>query len=282
MRGHSPVTGTTSMSGKRRTLAAKLGLAGIAAPALAAALMLGAFGVSSAQVGSIFQATPGEPDQKTAEVSTEELRRILADGSAVVLDSRKYAEFASGHIPGARNAAPEAGAAPEAFVAEVERLVGGDKAKALLLYCNGQYCQASRRLSEQLLAAGFTNVRRYQIGIPVWRALGGITEMELEAVRRVHELDRTAVFVDARPTEEFQAGSLPGARNIPPDALEGGALRRGAGEGILPSHDFNARIIVLGRDAAQARALAEAISRSAFHNVAYFPGTLDDLVAGNQ
>jgi hypothetical protein len=37
--------------------------------------------------------------------------------------------------------------------------------------------------------------------------------------------------------------------------------------------DHNTRIVVFGRDAAQARALAEAIVREAFHNVAYFPGT---------
>jgi len=229
---------------------------------------------------SIFQATLMEANQKTAEVSTEELRQILADGGAIVLDSRKYSEYATSHIPGARNVALDSGAAPEAHVSEIERLVGGDKTKPLVLYCNGPFCQASRRLSEQLVAAGFTNVRRYQIGIPVWRALGGATEMEREAVRRIYELDRTAVFLDARSTEEFLAGSVAGARNIPPDSLEEGVLRRGAGEGSLPSDDFNTRIVVYRRDAAQARALAEAIARTARHNVTYFPGTFDDLLLG--
>jgi rhodanese-related sulfurtransferase len=111
---------------------------------------------------------------------------------------------------------------------------------------------------------------------------GGATEMEIEAVRRIHELDRTAVFLDARPTQEFQAGSLPGARNIPPDSVEGGMLRRGAGEGSLPSDDFNARIIVFGRDAAQARSLAEAVTRTARHNVTYFSGPFDVLIAGTR
>ncbi len=32
-----------------------------------------------------------------------------------------------------------------------------------------------------------------------------------------------------------------------------------------------------GRDAAQARALAEAVTREAFHNVAYFPGGFETL-----
>src|SRR5512138_3541739 len=73
-------------------------------------------------------------------------------------------------------------APPSEYVAAVERLVGGDKGKALVLYCNGPFCQASKRISEQLVPAGFTNVRRYQLGIPIWRAVGGPTEVELEGI----------------------------------------------------------------------------------------------------
>jgi hypothetical protein len=36
--------------------------------------------------------------------------------------------------------------------------------------------------------------------------------------------------------------------------------------------DHNARILVVGADAAQARALAEAVAREAFNNVAFFAG----------
>jgi hypothetical protein len=43
--------------------------------------------------------------------------------------------------------------------------------------------------------------------------------------------------------------------------------------------DHNTRIVVFGRDAAQARGLAEAIAREAFHNVSYFPGTFEALRA---
>jgi hypothetical protein len=47
-----------------------------------------------------------------------------------------------------------------------------------VLYCNGPFCGKSKRLSEELITAGYTNVRRYQLGIPVWRALFGVTEIE--------------------------------------------------------------------------------------------------------
>jgi rhodanese-related sulfurtransferase len=239
--------------------------------ALAAIVTLATTDVAIAQGGSIYQATLAEPNQKTQEVSTEEVRRILAEGSAIVLDTRKRSEYVAGHIPGARNL----DAPPSASVAAVERLVSGDKSKALVLYCNGPFCQASRRLSEQLVAAGFTNVRRYQLGIPIWRALGGPTEIEVEGILRVFKVDQTAVFFDARTAEEFSKGSLAGAHNVPADKLASDGLAKAP----LPTDDFNTRIVLFGRDSGQARVLADRLSKSPFHNVAYFPGTFDTLRA---
>jgi rhodanese-related sulfurtransferase len=239
--------------------------------ALSAIVMLAVPILASAQACNIYQATLAETNQKTQEVSTEQVRRILTDGSAIILDARKRSEYVAGHIPGARNLDVRS----DAVVAAVERLVSGDKSKALVLYCNGPLCQASRRLGEQLVAAGFTNVRRYQLGIPVWRALGGPTEIELEGIVRIFNVDRTAVFFDARSPEEFAKGSLPGAYNIPADQLASGALEKAP----LPADDFNTRIVLFGRDSGQARVLADRLSKSPFHNVAYFPGTFDTLRA---
>lgn len=228
-----------------------------------------------AQNLSIHHATLAETNQKTSEVSTAELRRILTDGSAIVLDSRKRSEYVIGHIPGARNAAPRPGAPASEFIDEVLRIAGGNKASALVLYCNGEYCQASRRLADQLVGAGFTNVRRYQLGIAVWRALGGVTVMELEGLARVLNIDRTAILVDARTTTEFAKGTLAGARNIPADT------KKFEGTELLPGDDFNTRIVVFGRDAMEARTLAETIVRSgARQNVSYFPGAFAELIQG--
>ena len=222
-----------------------------------------------AQTATIYAATIGETDQKTPEVSTGQMRQILADSSVIVLDTRPPAEFANGHIPGAQNLQ----VAPKEAVAAIEKLVGGDKGRALVLYCNGPFCQASRRVSDQLVAAGFTNVRRYQLGMPIWRALGGPTEIAIEGVDRIYKDDRTAVFLDARSAEEFAKGSLPGAHNLPPDKavkVQGSPM---------PADDFNTRIVLFGSDAAQARALAEALSKRPWHNVAYFAGSYEDLSA---
>jgi rhodanese-related sulfurtransferase len=233
---------------------------------IAAALSMGE---AVAQEINIYQAKIGETDQKTEEISTEQMRKILSDGSATILDTRPRAEFVNGHIPGAKNLEGP----PSAAVAAVERLVGGDKSKALVLYCNGPFCQASRRLSGRLRDSGFTNVRRYQLGMPVWRALGGPTVVEIEGVTRIHKNDQTAVFLDARSAEEFAKRSLPRAQNLPPETA---ATVQG---GPMPLDDFNTRIVVFGRDAGQARALADALSKRPWHNVAYFSGTFEALLA---
>ena len=245
----------------------------VAAFSLAAMLTLTVADVARAQSVTVYEATLGETGQKTGEVSTEEIRRILADGSAIVLDSRPPAQYVAGHIPGVQNVPLPGDAPPSEYAAAVERMVGGDKSKALVLYCNGPFCGASKRISEQLLAAGFTNVRRYQLGIPIWRSFGGPTEIELEGILRIFQVDKTAVYFDARTADEFSKGSLQGAHNVPADKLDSDGL----GDAPLPRDDFNTRIVLFGRDYGQARALAEALSTTPFHNVAYFPGTFDTL-----
>lgn len=220
-----------------------------------------------AQAPAITSAIVGDADQKAKEISTEQMRQILSDGSALIVDSRPSKEFANGHIPGALNPAVP----PEQTVAAVEKLARGDKSKAIILYCNGPFCEASRRLSAQLLEAGFNDVRRYQLGMPVWRALGGPTAIELTGVERVFANDKTAVFLDARPAGDFNKGSISGAMNLTPEAA---AKVKGS---PMPLDDFNTRIILFGADAAQARSLADALSKRPWHNVAYFNGTFNEL-----
>ena len=236
--------------------------------------------------GNIFQSTLGESGQGTAEVSTEQLRGILADKSTVVLDTRPFREFAVSHIPGAVNVAAKPGVPMSAYVsdvAEIGRLLEGKKVTPLVLYCNGPYCGKSKRLAAELLAAGYTNVRRYQLGIPVWRALGGLTEIEPDGLRHVVTNDRTAVLIDAREADVFRSSTLPNARSIPRSGvLEGkdvGEVKRAKDDGRLPMEDHNTRLIVIGRDVAEARYVAEALSREAFHNVAYFRGNFQEARA---
>ncbi|MFN2384032.1 MAG: rhodanese-like domain-containing protein [Gemmatimonadota bacterium] len=228
---------------------------------------------------TIFNTTLGETSALVPEISTAEIRVIVAEHSALVLDVRPHREWATSHIPAALNVAPKPGVPISLYtgdVADIERLAGGDKARAVVLYCNGPFCGKAKRVAADLVAAGWTRVSRYQLGIPVWRALGGVTVIEPDGARYVRADDRTAVWIDAREPDAFGAGSLAGTRNIPrSQVLEGkdvGEIKAAKDDGRLPMEDHNARIIVFGDDAEQARTVAEAIAREAFHNVAYFEG----------
>jgi rhodanese-related sulfurtransferase len=168
--------------------------------------------LATAQSGtSIFQGALLEPNQKTLEVSTEELRKILADRQSLVLDARPFMEYAVSHIPGALNVSAKP---------------------------------------------------------------GGLTQIEIEGVKYIHASDRTAVFLAARDPEEFSAGSLSGAPNLPGSGVrpgkDVGELKKAKDDGRLPMEDHNTRIVVFGRDGAQARLVAEAVANEAFHNVTFF------------
>ena len=242
--------------------------------AIAAAILL--LAAPSARAQTVFDTTLGEADQKTAEISTQELKQIISSGSALVLDARPPKEFAVSHVPGARNVAPQPGRPAHLYisdVAEVGRLLGGAKDKALILYCNGPFCGKTKRLGTELAGAGYTNVRRYQLGAPGWRTLASLAmQTELAALPYIGR-DKTAVWIDAREPAAFKAGTIAGARNIAPSGLrpgkDQGVMKQAKDDGRLPMDDHNTRIIVFGSSAKDARAVADAIAREAFHNVSF-------------
>ena len=95
-----------------------------------------------------------------------------------------------------------------ADVAKVERLTGGDKSRrrAVLQWT---VLRKSKRVSEELLKAGYSNVQRYQLGAPVWRALGGVMVIEPDGVAHVAQQDRTAVWLDAREADASPVAPSP-------------------------------------------------------------------------
>lgn len=54
-------------------------------------------------------------------------------------------------------------------------------------------------------------------------------------------------------------------------------MKKAKDDGRLPMGDHNTRILVVGADATQARALAEAVAKEAFSNVAFFAGSAADV-----
>jgi rhodanese-related sulfurtransferase len=233
---------------------------------------------------NIYQATLMESNQKTPEISTRQMQKIIEEKSATVFDPRSSKEYAIDHIPGAINIAPKKAELEthDSAIAEIGRMVKNNKTAPIVLYCNGPVCGKSRHMANKLVAAGYTNVRRYQLGIPIWRILVGLTEIELEGILYVVEKDQTAVLIDARDRQQFKTATIPGAVNLPLSGVKPGKkddeIKKAKGDGRLPVKDHNTRIIIFGRDGAQARALAEALAKAAsFHNVSYFAGDFEIL-----
>lgn len=165
-------------------------------------------------------------------------------------------------------------------VAEIGRLLNGDRSRPLVLYCNGPTCGKSRRLAAELITAGYSSVRRYQLGAPGWRLLGGAMQTLPEALPYI-ATDRTAVWIDARDPQAFATGTVMRARNIPRSGLgtarEEGVMLEAKQDGRLPMEDHNTRIIVFGANAAEARAVADAIAGEAFQNVSFVAAPFGDV-----
>lgn len=250
--------------------------------ALAALVLIGTTPIAAQ---SVFEATLAEPDQKTAEVSTTEIEAIVDNSSAILLDARPPLEYGVSHIPGALNVAPQPGRPAHLYVsdvAEIGRLLEGAKDRPLVLYCNGPFCGKTKRLAAELIDAGYTGVRRFQLGAPGWRTLSGrAMQTELAAVPYIRR-DRTAVWIDARQSVAFAAGTLPEARNIPASGLlpgkDQGVMKQAKGDGRLPMDDHNTRIVVFGDDARASRAVADAIASEAFHNVSFIAAPLREVL----
>jgi len=82
----------------------------------------------------------------------ETARKLIAAGTPVV-DVRTEEEYAEGHVPSASNIPVDVVAD---HLADFEKLVGGDKSKPLVVYCESG--SRSRKAKSILDAAGFTNV----------------------------------------------------------------------------------------------------------------------------
>lgn len=198
------------------------------------------------------------------EIGTEELQQILAAGKIPVIDVRPEKEYAISHIPGSVHI----------FETDVERMAQAcpDKSAGPVLYCNGPFCHKTGRVAEKLSKLGYANVKKYQAGLPVWRALGNPAETDPSGFRHVLSADKTAVFVDARSKEEYDAGSVPGAVNIHPGEIEAANQ-----DGRLPYTDHGTRVIVFGKTAAQAGELAGEIAHRAYWNSSYVADSYENL-----
>jgi rhodanese-related sulfurtransferase/DNA-binding transcriptional ArsR family regulator len=114
-----------------------------------------------AEVEVLARAYLGDPTG-VEHVCADELAQRLSDGRAVVLDVRPRAEYAAGHIRGARSVP----------IAELEATVGElPEDREIVAYCRGPYCVYADDAVRLLRARGL-DARRLDIGFPEWRRAG--------------------------------------------------------------------------------------------------------------
>jgi rhodanese-related sulfurtransferase/DNA-binding HxlR family transcriptional regulator len=95
-------------------------------------------------------------------VDRQELAGLVAAGEVIVLDVRPPAEYAAGHIPGARSVPPD----------EVQRHLGGLPTDTeIVAYCRGPYCVYADDAVRELSRHGH-RARRLEDGFPEWRRAG--------------------------------------------------------------------------------------------------------------
>jgi len=95
-------------------------------------------------------------------VDRRELAGLVAAGEVIVIDVRPPAEYAAGHIPGARSVPP----------GEVQRHLGGLPTDTeIVAYCRGPYCVYADEAVRELTRHGH-RARRLEDGFPEWRRAG--------------------------------------------------------------------------------------------------------------
>ncbi len=95
-------------------------------------------------------------------VGRRELAALVETGAVVVLDVRPRAEYAAGHIPGARSVPPD----------QVQRHLGALPLDTeIVAYCRGPYCRYADEAVRELGRHGF-RARRLEDGFPEWRRAG--------------------------------------------------------------------------------------------------------------
>lgn len=101
------------------------------------------------------------------EISLAEAALLFESGKAVFVDARESGEYALGHIEGALSLDPILFG--QEFPALREHLEG---ATTIVTYCDGEFCELSHELAQQLLGMGLQDVRVLRNGWTLWREQG--------------------------------------------------------------------------------------------------------------
>jgi rhodanese-related sulfurtransferase len=145
-----------------------------------------------------------ESPAPSGEISLEEAESLYREGRAVFLDARDPEEYAAGHIDGALSLSPIA------FTREFPDMQARLEQKTVITYCDGELCELSYELAQQLTAAGVTDVRVFKNGWSLWKEnLPTATGTESAPEATMGATFDTAPDADSRPDAAATASEEP-------------------------------------------------------------------------
>jgi rhodanese-related sulfurtransferase len=187
-------------------------------------------------------AAPLARAQEVKTISTAELKAKAGPAPSAwdftLVDSRTETEFNEGHIPGAV-------LVPAKQTAEKLPAVAKDKAKLVIFYCNGPGCTKSLKGAKAAAAAGYSNIREYNEGLPAWRAAGlkvdgtPLPDVPLPLVAPAAlqaQLASKPFLLDIRDADEFAKFHVDGSVNVPLDSIAKRISEIPAGKVYLLDH----------------------------------------------
>ena len=149
------------------------------------------------------------------EIKVDEMAKLIAmgpdEGNYVLVDSRPAARYHEGHIPTAISI-------PETVMKDTGAAFLPGDAKLnntqLIFYCGGPTCGMSPSAANMAKQMGYTNLHVMLQGIPGWKKAG----KSVTASEKFVKTDNI-VLIDLRTKEEYEAGHIPRAHNIPMASL---------------------------------------------------------------
>jgi rhodanese-related sulfurtransferase len=175
-----------------------------------------------------------------AGVSADWVKQQIDNNTDMMLiDSRpKRTKYDKGHIPTAVSI-------PDSQFDKMTAQLPADKNSLLVFYCGGLKCRLSHKSAKKAVDLGYTNVKVFAEGYPIWMTAYGQGEATVAAsaksdaatrlkagkeegsvdsatfINIVNHNPESILLIDVRDADEFKAGSFKTAVNIPVDQLEG-------------------------------------------------------------
>ena len=136
------------------------------------------------------------------EISVKELLDIMNSGKPYYLfDARPAKRFGGGHIPTSVTAFPD----DKNFLS----LLPADKNALLIFYCGGPTCPYTGKAIKQAQAAGYTNLKGFQAGMPGWKKAKLPVYSEPKWLAK--KLNQQHVIIDARSKDVSSKAHIKGA-----------------------------------------------------------------------